>query len=429
MKKILLPSIFLSVFSLFVLPVFSTEFDTDLLAKPHRIFEIGVDAQAAAANSYFNLNNIFQKDIVIDLTKITNDMPRSGFSVGFYDKEQVFINLNISSRFRFSVFTDVEASGRFSISKDLFELLSSGLNVGSTKTVDVIGYADMFADIGASFQTIVNNYGIRITPTYFIPLLYVPKTKATGTLVTNKEGLIKATAEANVDIYTAIDMQGFVEDGSNLFDDFDYKKILSNGGFDLSLDIDRNWFHNFNAGIYTRIPIIAGTLNYKMSTRMWASFYTENLLDDILTSDIPSPESGYGYEDETTGDKKKFKYSEDTYKAYRPLKLGLSASYAPFGNWLKIQPAFGLAIRNPYSGDMIVYPEYSLDVRLALLKRVFNFNLGTAYQNQIFQQRFGFSLNLRAIEILAQVSMCGTSFRASFERDGYGAMLGYRIGF
>ena len=200
MKKILLPSIFLSVFSLFVLPVFSTEFDTDLLAKPHRIFEIGVDAQAAAANSYFNLNNIFQKDIVIDLTKITNDMPRSGFSVGFYDKEQVFINLNISSRFRFSVFTDVEASGRFSISKDLFELLSSGLNVGSTKTVDVIGYADMFADIGASFQTLVNNYGIRITPTYFIPLLYVPKTKATGTLVTNKEGLIKATAEANVDI-------------------------------------------------------------------------------------------------------------------------------------------------------------------------------------------------------------------------------------
>ena len=417
MKKFFKISAFAASLAVLSLPAFTAEFDTDILAKPHRIFEIGVDSNTAIANNLLGLKDI-KKDIVIDLRKIADDMRGSGFNLGFMNQERYFMNLNISSRFRFGVFAEVEATTHLNISDDLFDLLGSGIKVGDTKTVDVTAYADVFANIGASFQTIISGYGIKITPTYCVPLVYAPRTRATGRLITNKDGLIRAEAEANVDIYTAVDMQGFIEDDESL--DVNVADILSNGGFDLTLDVDRNWFHGFNAGLYTRIPIVAGTLNYKMHTRAWMDYEVDNLLDSVLSDDLPDFEKPE-YED--------FTYSKDTYKAYRPLKLGLSASYSPFGQWFKIQPSVGFAVRNPYSGDAVFYPEYALDLQLSLLKRIFNFNFGTAYQSQIFQQRFGFSLNFRALEILARASLCGTSFKACFNHDGYGVLVGVRVGF
>lgn len=427
MKKIFTLSLFAALLSILAAQVFAEEFDSDMLARPHRYFEIGVDSDTAVANNLVGIKDIFKKNIEIDLQQISKDMSGSGFKLGLYNQEKVFMNLNISSRFRFSLFAGVETSAHMNISDDLFKLLGSGLSVGETKTVDVTGYADVFANMGVSFQTLVSNYGIRITPTFFVPLIYVPKTKATGTIRTESSGLIRAEAEANVDIYTVVNMHDFMEDSYTLKNlglnqqpmDILSKDILPNGGFDLTLEIDRNWFHNFNAGLYTRIPIVGGKLNYKMSTRVWAYFYETNALGYL--NDTEDHDYDYGQDD--------FTYSEDSYKAYRPFKLGLNASYAPFGQWMKIQPSLGIAVRNPYSSDMIIYPEYSLDFRFAFLLRIFNFNLGTAYQNQIFQQRFGLSLNFRAIEILAQVSMCGTGFISSFDRNGYGAMVGFRMGF
>ena len=272
-------------------------------------------------------------------------------------------------------------------------MLADGLRVGESKTVDATGYADVFFNMGASFQTIINNYGVKITPTYFVPLVYVPKTKASASITTTENGLIKGEAEANVDIYTAVNMHDFMEDKKTIDNlDLNASRILSNGGFDLSLELERNWFHNFNAGLYTRIPVLPGKLNYKMSTRVWANFYEANVLGYLDNTE--SHTSDHGHDD--------FTYSEETHKAYRPLRLGLNATYMPFGNWLKIQP---------------------------LLWRIFNFNVGTAYQNQVFQHRAGFSLNFRAVEILAQASLCGTNLPASFKRDGYGAFVGVRMGF
>ncbi|MBR1535686.1 MAG: hypothetical protein IJ630_01955 [Treponema sp.] len=426
MKSIFKTSIFVSIFSLFASSFAAADFSAfdfqgDLLSKPKRYFELGVDADVAGANNLLGLKDILQKEVVIDLTKIANDMSDSGFKFSFYDREKVFVNLNISSRFRFSGFASVEGNAHFNISKDLFELLGNGLSAGESKTVDVLGYADLYANLGASFQTIIKGYGVKITPTYFIPLVYVPKTTATGKLTTSSNGSIRANAEANVDIYTAVNMHDFIED-SKTFDNLDFSvaDLLSKGGLDLSLEMERNFFHNFNAGLYTRVPIIGGKLDYKMSTRVWAYAYEKNALG--ILDDTEDHDYDYGKDD--------FTYSEETFKVYRPFRLGLNATYTPFGQWLKIQPALGFAVRNPYTnGDRIFYMEYALDFRASFVKRIFNFNLGTAYQNQVFQQRFGFSLNLRVLEIMAQASMCGTTFLTSFKHDGYGAFVGIRMGF
>ena len=420
MKKNLLKSIFvpLVAFSC-VSGLFASEFKGDLLSKPSRIFELGIDTNVAYANSNFQLKDILKKNLVFDLKQIAKDVPDDGFSLGFYNEEKVFVNLNLSSRFRFSVFTSVEAVGRFNIEKDLFETLADGMSVGSTKTGEVEGSAEAYACIGTSFQTIIKDFGLKFTPTYFSPLFYVPKTTATATVKTDPNGAIKAEAEANIDIYTAVDMHDFIENGKHVDDlNLGAGSLLSGGGFDFSIEAERNWLEGLNAGLYTRIPLVAGSLKNKMSTRVWANFYETNALGYL--NDTEEHGNDHGYDD--------FTYSSETKKIHRPFKLGLNATYMPFGDWFKIQPAIGFAVRNPYSSDATFFPEYALDFRLSVVRHIFNFNIGTAYQNQIFQQRVGFSFDFRALEIMAKASWCGTTIGSSFSRKGYGAMVGVRFG-
>ena len=422
-----------------VLPLsaaFSTDFSGDLLSRPSRAFEIGMDADFAFANNTFGLKDILTKNVKVDFQQMTDDMPKSGFTLGFHDTEKTFINLNASSRFRFSLFTGVESSGIFNISKDFFDIFGSGIDVGETKKIDITTYADVFYDLGFSFQTIVMGYGIKLTPAYYVPLIYVPKTTATARMTTNKDGLIHAYTEAMLDVYTAVDMENYIDSDADGDKEIDIQDILSNGGFDLSLEIERNWLHGLNAGLYTRIPIRPGTLNYKMSTLVYADFKEENLMNFVTDSDHEPKEKSSGHVKPSTynpknhdDEEKGFEYTEDSYRAYRPLKFGLNATYMPWGQWFKIQPALGFGIRGPYTGDAVFYMEYALDFRISVLHRIFNMNFGTAYQNQIFQHRFGLAINLRALEIISQVSMCGTSFLSTFRTAGYGALVGVRIGF
>lgn len=390
------------------------------LYKPHRIFEIGFDNQLMFANSSFGLKDIMQKKVEIDLEQIASDMPKEGFKFNLNERELFLMNLNASSRFRFGFYTGVESYSNLSVSKDLFDLLSDGMAVGESHSYDISGCSDMFFDLGLSFQTIIMGYGVKFNPTFFIPLVYVPKTTATAKVSSSPSGLIRADAEANVDIYTAVDMHDFMEikkSADNL--DLSAGKLIPNTGFDFSFEIERNWMHGLNAGLYARIPVVAGKLKHKMSTRVWAYFYETNALGYL--NDTEEHKKDHGRDD--------FTYSSANYSVHRPLKLGLNASYTPYGEWFKIQPALGIAVRNPYSSDAIFYPEYALDLRFGFLRQVFNFNIGTAYQNQIFQQRLGFALNLRALEIITQASLCGTTLKTSFSRHGYGALVGLRIGF
>lgn len=426
MKKIFKSSIFIAIFSFLtgtsLFADFSAfDFQGDLLSRPSRYFEIGTDSDETIANNAFGLKDVLQKNIVLDLTKLAKDLSSSGFTAGIHSKDRLFINLNLSSRFRFSIFTEVEENAYMNISKDLFEILGEGLSKNQSKTVDVEGYGDIYTNIGFSFQTLIKSYGVKITPVYFIPLLHIPKTTATGKITTSQSGAIRAEAESYVDIYTSVDMHDFMENEKKIDNlDLTAGNFLSNGGFDLSLEIERNWLNPLNAGLYARIPIFAGTLKHKMSTKVYAWAYETNALGYFDNTE--DHDTDYGHTD--------FQYYDETYKVYRPLKLGLNATYMPFGDWFKIKPAFGFALRNPYtSGQRKFYLEYALDLRISLVKHIFNFNLGTAYQNQIFQQRFGFGLNFRVIEILAQASICGTSFTSSFTRKGYGGYVGLRIGF
>lgn len=391
------------------------------LYKPHRIFEIGSDTDVVAANSHFKLDEIMVKDLVIDLKDLYESMPDNGLSFAMHAQETAFMNINANSHFRLSLFSGMEANGYLNMDKELFRILAEGINLDENETFEVNFYGDAFYDAGISFQTLIRNFGVKVSPAIYVPLFYIRPTTAKAHLETSSDGKISVTASAPVDIYTAVDMQSTFDNENetegSFYDDIS-ADLLKNAGFDLAFEVERNFFKGFNASVFGRIPIVPGRIKHKMSTNLNAYFYETNTLGAL--EDLEAHDFDYSTDD--------FEYSDTNEKVFRPLKIGLQASYRPFGNWFTLRPRFDVVMRDPYSSDIMIFPEYDLTAQFSLFE-ILGLSIGSGYNYRIFTQHLGFMLNFRVVEILARVSLSGTDFVNSFKYSGLGGFIGFRIGF
>lgn len=434
------------IFSIFLFLTFSfLNFAFADLYEPHRIFEVGSDTEALAANSHFKLKEIMVKDLVIDVQDWYDQMPDAGLSFAAHVQERAFMNINATSHFRLGFFAGVEANGFASLDKDFFGLLAEGLDLDEDKTFELNYYADAFADAGFSFQTLIRGFGVKISPAIYVPLVYTRPTKAKAHLVTSSSGKISVEASAPVEIFTAVDMKGTFDDddddeeddddfeltgsddedsdddsGEKWYDELEAAELLKNAGFDLSFEVERNFFHGFNASVFGRIPILPGKLKHKMTTNLNAYFYETNALGIIEDEDLEAHDWDYNTDD--------LEYSDANEKVFRPMKLGLQASYRPFGKWITLRPRFDLVMRDPYSSDWKIFPEYDLTAEFSLFD-IFALSIGSGYDYRIFSQHLGIMMNFRAVEILAKVSLASTDFVNSFKYAGAGGFVGVRIGF
>lgn len=384
------------------------------LYKPHRFVEVGVTATAGASNNYFSATDYLHKEVVVDLRKIAEEMPEDGLYLDTLVQTQAFINFNFGQRFRLGLFTGIEGSGGLNIEKDLFDLLGKGYSVGETKNIAIKGHGDVFATAGLSYATRIGSFGIKITPTYFVPIAYVADASATVSVTNTESGAIRASAYAPVDIYTVIDMEHVKDDGVTAEQ---INEAAKNGGIDLSLAIEKPLFNSLDVGVFTRIPIVPGTLKHKMTANVYA-YYTENNLLGYL-DETEESEHDHGVDD--------IVYTSGSYKAHRPFRLGAEAAWRPFGNLLTFRPEVAVAARNPYSQDMQIYAEYSFGAELSLFN-IIGINASTAYQNQVFVQSLGLMLNIRLLEIDAGASLRGADFANSFNYTGFGAFISVKAG-
>lgn len=395
------------------------------LHKPNRIFEVGFDAEGGFSNNSLAATELLVKDLVLDLQKMADDVPDSGWNLDLFVREKNFLNINAGQRFRLGFFAGVEGNGNFNISHDFFDIFGTGYKVGESKSIDLDTYGDVYLTGGVSFGTRIRKLGIRITPSYYVPIVYIPKTNATVSWSTTEDGEIRAHAQAEFEVYSAFDLSKVLEDSDyeNVSDEElseEIQKSLSNGGFDLQIEAEYPLFGNaFELGAFARVPILPGKLNYKASRTITADFYQSNFLGKLNDESETESEHDFG----------EFSYSTADKEVYRPMRLGLEGVWRPFGGtWFALEPMAACVIRSPYDADeRIVYPEFSLDARL----NFFNFlglNVGTAYLDQIFVQRVGLMLNARVIEIDAQVSLRSGTFEKSFKGAGLGAYLGFRVG-
>ena len=189
----------------------------------------------------------------------------------------------------------------------------------------------------------------------------------------------------------------------------------------MSLAVERPFFPSFDVGVFTRLPLWPGNLDYMASGKFTASFTEDNLLDKAMNSDNDLYESDYHLSD--------IRYRQvDTKHVWRPFKLGAEAAWRPFGNWAVFRPKFALVVRNPYTSDVMVYPEYSLAAEFAVFN-IIGLNFTTAYESKVFIQQIGFMLNFRVIQIDIKASLRGASFVNSFNYTGAGVYAGVKIGF
>lgn len=385
------------------------------LYVPNRFIEVGVEASAGASNNLFGVSDILKETITIDLKKIAGDLGRNGFVLDAFADTNAFFNLNLGQKFRLGIFANVSGSAFVGLGKEFFEVLADGWDFGETKEFSATAYGDLFVNLGASFHTtILKKYGITIVPAYVVPIAYADDASAKVDFFADESGTMRASAEASFALHTAFDLEDFSLESA--IDKI--SGVAAKGGFDLGFLVERPTVKSLDVGIYGRIPIIPGRLDYKMSRTMTATFTEDNLIQRITDGE----DFDYDYEEGET------EYSKDTKYVFRPLKLGVEAAWHPFGNWCVFRPKLGLAVRHPYGKKAIFYPEYALDANLTLFK-VLGFQFGTAYEDRIFVQRAGIMLNARIFQIDIKALFRSEDFINSFRLAGAGAYIGLRVGF
>ena len=195
-------------------------------------------------------------------------------------------------------------------------------------------------------------------------------------------------------------------------------EAVKNGGFDLSFAVEKQVLRTLDVGMYTRVPLVPGRLNYKMTANVYANFIETKALGFIDNTEEHSLD--YGVDDIT--------YSTASFAAFRPFKLGIEVAWRPFGKWMVFRPELAVVMRNPYSTAAIIYPEYSLGAEFSLFN-VVRLQAATAYRDRVFVQSVGVALNVRLIEIELGAAFRGAEFTNSFNYSGAGAFAAVRIGF
>lgn len=386
----------------------------------HRIFEIGVDADVGVSNNYFKVSEIMVKDLVIDLTKIASELPDNGLSLNYDLGVKTYLSLNIKQKFGFSLFAGVNGNGYGNIGKELFNILGNGISSTDDKTVDLNLYADIFLTSGISFNTYIKKFGIKVQPTLFIPLVHLAENDGYARYTSSDSGAMKAEADIPLDIFTFINMKNIKEGQiDSTYIQNQISNSIKNVGFDLFLEVEHPITKTFEAGTFVQLPLVPGKLNYKTSTRVYASVEEDNLLGN-LNEDENEITKDYGMDELT--------FSEEKITVHRPLIFGVEGAWRPFGSWCKFTPKVALVIRNPYSADYQVFGEYNLRADFSLFN-VLGINFATAYENLTFKQRLGFMFNFRIIELNAAVQLTGADFANSFGLTGASGVVSVKVGF
>ena len=395
------------IYSLFLVlsVILSMGYSKNFLSE--RFFEIQIGVPVDFSNNAISLDDIFKKELTLDLAKIANEMPSEGLNLIVDTKPYVALNLNIAF-IHIGMSAGVDVYEKMGISKDFFDFLGKGNEVGETLTFDFNNYTDLFAfceaDVGIDFS----NFSIHVTPSLFAPVFSSSGSVAKVTFLNDEEGNINLNMNTNFGVYSNFDM----------YDENFLSDLFSNGnGFDVGVSASLPFGRKLVFSGKARIPIVPGSYQYKYSSYYEATT-TMNLLDSSLNSS------------ETNGNIKDFSKEVLEEKIYinRPMKFNLYADYLLMGNVLKLRAGGGMGVFRPFLTDSFTYPEYYFSAGINLFDFI-KASISTEYTSQIFKHQIALGINVRLIELDCGVSLQSTDFMKSFSNNGFGAYAIVSIGF
>ena len=328
----------------------------------HRFFEFKVDVPVDVSNNMFGLTDIFQKDqdVVIDLEEIAKNVAFKGAAVKAAASPSVGFKLDIPKGLILGLSFGAEVDVGVGLSKDLFELLGTG-NAGMGNNFEMKTsntYADIFATVqldgGWNFKT----SRLEISGTAFSALAHIEANETTARVYMD-DSTNTAGAEASIkgNVYTPINVNQ-MDDVMGLVN-----SMGKNIGFDVTAKYQRDIFRFLTVGAQARIPLVPSRLSTAYSVNESFNpdpFKFDTLMGGGTSADPAGSGSGSGSslppateDDEGEGLEailgKPTDISANPYCVHRPMKLGISANFHPFGTLLTTSGYLGLGFRHPFA--------------------------------------------------------------------------------
>ncbi len=400
-----------------------------------RYVEIGLDLSLAAMQNAFRITDIMKKDLVIDLTELSRQLPDNGFSANLGMDTKAYISFNFK-KFGFGAYAQVTSNFALGLSKDIFVFLGEGFSAGQESTTAVSTGLEAYAEVGVPVRLKFGNWTVKATPAVYVPVIYIPQPTASITVKAEDDGTINATANADFAIYSIVDTSSAFAGGT--FTGFEgilsqlqqldiSSTIFGMGGFDLGVNLDYAVSSSFDLGAYAHIPIKPAELNYKTSGNVT---FTASV-DPILTGLTQNGSLNYSFEGPTFSG---IQTSQVAYAVNRPFRLGAELAWRPFGgkNWFVLNASGGVAATNPFGEDFnwktSLYPEYEVSADLTLFY-VLGLTAKSSYRDRMFSQSVGVRINMRILELDVTVGSSSADFLKSWYLAGASAYAGIRLGF
>lgn len=392
----------------------------------HRVFEIGFSFDAIASNNALRLEELLKKRVVISLPDINDRTQNDGLLLNLSLFPQFFINLNLPNGVHVGINTGLEVDGGMSISKELFDFLGKGNSLGEKISFDADMKGDAFYFVGAAVGFDFLDYHLEIKPAVFLPLMHVETQHTNIAFQNDYSGKTTGSMHTDIALYSCFNLETLFEDG------FDGNTILNgikNGwGFDLETSLDHDIIENLVMSIYSRMPIVPGSMGYSMKKSADMFLYM-----DPLTNGIYDDERGDETDFDFSFDMGDSIYKKSSWKVHRPFKMGVKVAWRPLVNWFTIGGLFGFGVKYPFSSDAKAYVEYSIIANIDVFagnwnKSIIGLHLSTSYFNEIFSHKAVLGINLRALEIDLGISASSPNFVESFHGGGVGAFLLFAFG-
>ncbi len=383
-------------------------------SKERRIVEFGADVGVGVSNNYFSIfdvyNNNEDKTLVIDFNDMANQFTHSDFAISTDVAVKSYFNLNLSSDLKMGVFVAADAWTYTAIPGGLFSLIADGNELNQTYSESLLIQANTFASVGAELYMRTGKLGIRFAPSYFMPLMVVRDATAIYSLSTNSSGTITASTEVDIPVYSTVPLE---ELDINSMDSM-INTILGNGGLDFTLAADYQLTKEWLLGAsLTNIPVLPARLNYRWDVSSSFNFQIDSITDQMIAETMPEPDF------ETSSSSSTVEVDD----IVRAMKFNATALYTP--RWFKplsIEPNLGLAL---YEG--LVYVDFGLKTQLNFANIII-LQAAAERRDLIWYQHAGLILNVRLLEIEANIGMASASFLSSYSANGLYGMLGIRIG-
>lgn len=385
---------------------------------PHRYFEIGTEVHVGVSNNWFSVPDFFQETLVVDLNKMADNLS-SGLTLDALLDARVNVAINGGKVFRMNIFAGAYGQGMVNISQEMLEFLANGNANTPNNTITAKLGTDInaYVEAGVRFQSIIQNLGISVTPTVFVPVAYVPQVVATGKVEPQEDGSMIATGKADIKAYSVVPLN----DPTNV----DINALFKDIGVDFSIGAQYAIFPSLDVGLEVlHIPAWAASLRNEASFSLNADYTVHPVLDSATGGT-----DGKYFEGS-------YEMSEITYttltepkKIRRPIEAVLMTEWRPFGEWFDVNGSAGYVFGENHNFKFAVGAGFHLLRMSKLGGHMLDFNIKSGYQDRIWTQQAQLIWNLRALELEFNVSSRSSNFLSSFTGTGLGAGFGLRIGF